>query len=214
MVTTDLAIKAAVIAFGYFLGAVPFGVMVSKQFGFDILASGSGNPGATNVWRTVGPKAGTIVFILDSLKGCLPAVAAYALIHAQGWAMFAGLAAVVGHTLSPFLKFKGGKGISTAFGAGLGAAPLVALSAISVFGIVLWLTRYVSVSSIVAIVSAALFGYVYRVDPVVEVALWCLAAYIIFKHRANMGRLMNGTERKYSLKSKGGSSDPISEDRA
>jgi len=207
--------KALIIVFSYFLGAIPVGVMVAKRFGFDILASGSGNPGATNVWRTVGPRAGKIVFLLDTLKGCIPAVAGLLLVHGsyasvvgngfdlpQRWGMFAGLAAVLGHTFSPFLKFKGGKGIATAFGAGLGSVPLVALSAIAVFGVLLWITRYVSLSSIIAIASAALFGFLFRVDWEVQIALWGLMVFVIFKHRANIARLRNGTESKFGLNHK------------
>lgn len=191
----------------YFLGAIPFGVMVARRHGVDILKAGSGNPGATNVWRAVSPKAGGFVFFLDMMKGCIPAAVGLTVINQQ-IGFIAGMLAVVGHTLSPFLKFKGGKGIATAFGAGLGSIPLVALSAIAVFFILLALTRYVSLSSIVAVPSAVVFGILYHVDNVITGTLIALAALIVYRHRSNIVRLLNGTESKFQFR-KRDSAEPV-----
>lgn len=192
---------AALFLVAYFVGAIPFGVMVARAHGVDILSAGSGNPGATNVWRAVSPRAGGFVFFLDMMKGCLPAAAGLLLID-QKMGFLAGMFAVAGHSLSPFLKFKGGKGIATAFGAGLGSVPWVALSAIAVFFVILFLTRYVSLSSVIAVPSAVGFGLFYRIDNVITFTLVILSAFIVFRHRANIGRLINGTESKFQFKKK------------
>ena len=185
----------------YFLGAIPFGVMVARAHGVDILHAGSGNPGATNVWRAVNPKAGGFVFFLDMMKGCIPAAIGWGLID-QKMGFLAGRVAVVGHSLSPFLKFKGGKGIATAFGAGLGSVPHVALSAIAVFFVILLVSRYVSLSSVIAVPSAVGFGLFYRVDSVIVLTLALLAVFIVYRHRANIGRLLNGTESRFQFRKK------------
>lgn len=183
----------------YVLGAIPFGVMVARANGVDILNAGSGNPGATNVWRAVSPQAGTFVFILDMLKGCIPAAIGLTLVD-QRIGFLAGMVAVVGHALSPFLKFRGGKGIATAFGAGLGSIPLVALSAIAVFFVILFVSRYVSLSSIIAVPSAVGFGIFFQVDSVILYTLIALSCFIVFRHRANIGRLLKGTESKFQFR--------------
>jgi acyl phosphate:glycerol-3-phosphate acyltransferase len=193
---------------GYFIGAIPFGVIVSRRFGVDILATGSGNPGATNVWRTVGPKAGAIVFILDMLKGCVPAAFGRVYLHDPTWGLLLGFAAVAGHMLSPFIGFRGGKGIATAFGAGCGSVPAVALSAIAVFFLILAITRYVSLASIIAVGTAVLFGFLYKSGTVIIVALAGLEAFIVYKHRENIRRLLNGTERKFTIRNRNKEESP------
>lgn len=192
----------------YLLGSIPFGVIVSKSKGVDILKFGSGNPGATNVARALGTKWGVFVFILDVLKGMIPAIVAQQFLHhsvkglpAQVWWFLVGGGAIVGHCLSPFLKFKGGKGIATSLGAGVGAAPAVALPAFGVWIILFFLTRYVSLASIIAmittvILSATVPGQARELIPIYSV----LAAFIIYRHRSNIGRLLNGTEPKYTSK--------------
>lgn len=199
-----------VFVLAYFIGSLPFGVWVSRAQGVDIFKVGSGNPGATNVARALGKKWGLIVFALDVLKGVVPAVAAQFLIKEpvggislQALWFVAGLGAVVGHCLSPFINFKGGKGIATALGVGLGACPLIAGGAFAVFLIVFAITRYVSLSSMIAAISAVILGWVIPHQARELVPLYALVAiFLIYRHRANIRRLMNGTEPKFGFKKK------------
>ena len=194
----------------YFLGAIPFGVIVARSHGVDILSFGSGNPGATNVGRALGSGWGSFVFILDVLKGAIPAVVARSFITGtlhnlpdQLWWFLIGAAAILGHCLSPFLGFKGGKGIATSLGAGAGAAPWVALPAFGLWIILFKITRYVSLSSLVAVVvavilSATVPGQARELVPIFTL----LAVFIFYRHRGNIRRLMDGTEPKYEGRKK------------
>src|SRR5690606_14592805 len=127
-------------------------------------------PGATNVLRTLGKGWGYTVFVLDVVKGLLPALAVQLLLPRDAyrveWALAAGFVAVIGHCLSPFLKFKGGKGVATALGAVLGATPLVALCAFTVFAITIAATRIMSLSAMIGVASASLLAIFFRL-PVV-----------------------------------------------
>lgn len=196
----------------YFLGAVPFGVLVSRAKGVDIMVTGSKNPGATNVFRTLGPKAGVLVFILDALKGAIPAVIGVQL-SGQIWIGFlAGVCAVIGHSLSPFLKFKGGKGVATGFGALLGSVPLIAISAISVFFVVVAITRFVSLGAILAAWSLVVFGFVFPVSQGMQIAFLLMAIFISVRHKENIKRLRNGTERKIGKPKSEPEPEPLSEE--
>ena len=121
------------ISLGFALGSIPFGFMVAKAKGVDIREVGSGNIGATNVMRVLGKGPGIAVLLLDVLKGLIPSLCGHLIFHDKQIAFAAGVAAVFGHTFSPFLKFKGGKGIATGLGALLGSSPFVGLAAFSVF---------------------------------------------------------------------------------
>lgn len=183
----------------YLVGAVPFGVLVARARGVDILHVGSGNIGATNVWRTLGMGPGLVVFALDVAKGLAPALA-------LGWytgnalqALLGGLAAVAGHSLSPFLRFRGGKGVSTGLGALLGSVPEVAGVAFAVFAIVLLATRWVSLGSILASLALVGASWAMREDPWIVGLCALLAAFVVFKHRGNIRRLLSGTEPKFTF---------------
>lgn len=198
---------AVLLISAYFVGAIPFGYLVAKAKGIDILQFGSGNIGATNVHRALGKWLGLCVFVLDVLKGLAPAGAAYYLLHgSQTWAFVTGMAAVTGHCLSPFLRFKGGKGIATGLGALLGSVPLVALSAFGVFFLGLVITRFVSFSSLVAALTLVAFGFIYHVPRLVDGSLALLTLFVFYRHRANIARLLKGTESRFSLKP-GGAAD-------
>ncbi len=184
----------------YLFGAIPAGVLVARCYGVDILQSGSGNPGATNVLRMCGKGAGLLVFFLDMLKGLIPALVGRALIDGEMGPLTLGLLAVLGHSLSPFLRFRGGKGVSTGLGALLGSTPWVALSALAVFLVSLWIWRFVSLSSILAGLAVFSFGWLFG-DPLSAViAYFLLMAFVTIKHISNIKRLIAGTERKFSLK--------------
>lgn len=190
----------------YFCGAIPFGVLVGTARGVDVRAVGSGNSGATNVWRTLGPVAGTLVFLLDAGKGWLAVWFARELLYdfhqpQSTWqiAMCAALV-VLGHTFSVFLKFRGGKGIATAFGAMLAIVPLVALGCIALWAIVLLMSRTISVASIVACIATPI-GLVWTRAPLPYGTVVILLAMVaIWKHIPNMKRIISGTEPKIGRK--------------
>ena len=194
-------------AAAYLLGSVSFAVLIARRRGVDIFKAGSGNPGATNVKRVLGSRAGNLVFFLDFLKGFIAAVWPMAAHHfdlipvASPWLGIAGLVgAVLGHSFSIFLRFRGGKGVATSIGGLMALMPLVTLGALLVWVAVFLTTRYVSVASIAFGLTlmplAAMLG-----QPHELVGLsFVLALYIIVRHRANLRRLMNGTENKFERK--------------
>ena len=185
----------------YVLGAIPVGVLVARAHGVDLFKFGSGNVGATNVARAVGRPWGIAVFILDALKGFSPALIAHWISpHVEVW-FAAGLAAVIGHCASPFLRFKGGKGVSTALGMVAGSLPLVAAGGFLVWCIVFALTRYVSLSSIIGtfvglVLCATLPGRSWYVLG----AFTLLFLFVVYTHRANIRRLREGTEPKFEFR--------------
>jgi glycerol-3-phosphate acyltransferase PlsY len=194
-------LEALAIAGGYVLGSMPFGYWLVLVFrGEDIRKVGSGNMGASNVFRRYGKRLGTAVALLDLAKG----FAAAALGIAAGGALvgvLAGAAAMLGHARPVFLGFrKGGKMVATAGGATFALAPLAFLCCVALWLVVFVLTRYASVASLVAalalVVFAVLFGYPW---PVVAFAFAGSAA-IVFSHRQNLRRLVSGTEHRFHLR--------------
>jgi len=209
----------------YVLGSVPFGLIIARTRGIDPRQAGSGNIGATNVGRLLGGRFFAIVFILDLLKGLTPMLAAgivlmklrgtsdsYRAVDYALW-LVVGLAAILGHLFSLFLKFKGGKGVATSAGVTLGLFPYFtapALAAAMIWLILFGLTRYVSVASMIAVVSFALvyLGIGLSCHWPVLGAQWpllafaCLmAAMIVYKHRGNLARLRTGTEHRFGTTS-------------
>jgi glycerol-3-phosphate acyltransferase PlsY len=195
------------VVLAYLLGSIPTGYLLVKLFRHeDIRSLGSGNIGATNVIRSGGKGLGAATFLLDALKGAI-AVLLSALIAPQFSGIpprdieaLAALVAVLGHMFPLWLKFKGGKGVATGFGVFLVAAPLGALAAITVFAIILLLTRYVSVASILGAASFPIFAwFLVRGDkpPFFIAAQVIVALLIIVKHHQNIRRLLNGSENRF-----------------
>lgn len=196
---------AIIIIFAYFLGSIPTAVWVSKYyFGIDIRDHGSGNAGATNTFRVLGKGPGSIVMLVDMLKGFL-AVKLSLLSH-YNWnseqitnlQVVLGLAAVLGHVFPIWAEFKGGKGIATLFGMILGIQPLAAVSLVGVFICMLYLTRYVSLSSISASIAFPLFIlFIFR-EPELSYRLFAIATavLVVLTHYKNIGRLLHGNESK------------------
>jgi acyl phosphate:glycerol-3-phosphate acyltransferase len=209
----DLLWIIAVVVAAYLLGAIPFGLLVARMYGIkDIRALGSGNIGATNVWRLAGARAAAWVFLLDIGKGLLAVVLAR-LIHQNTMnrellLVISGVAAVLGHVFPVYLGFRGGKGVNTGLGVMLSLLPLETLACVAVFIIVLAVTKFVSVGSIIAAVELAATVAVERfwlnpMIPIVFVPLTVfLALFIVVTHRQNIKRLAAGTENRFSLKSK------------
>jgi glycerol-3-phosphate acyltransferase PlsY len=195
--------QALLFVAAYILGSIPFGVMIARAHGVDIMKLGSGNPGATNVKRVLGSRAGYSVFVLDVLKGLLPGLAARVAFQnpvgpfdAQIVWLLVGFAAVLGHCLSPFLGFRGGKGVATSLGAGFAAAPLVALAAFAVFIVVATVTHYVSLASLLAIASTIAWTILFHQSPQLIPAFVVLTLVAVIRHKANIQRLLAGQEAK------------------
>ena len=199
----------------YLLGSIPTGYLLVRFFlKRDIRTVGSGNIGATNVLRSGGKGLGAATFLLDMLKGCaavwLGALAASYLaptMHYRNAQALAALCAVLGHMFTPWLGFRGGKGVATGFGVFLVAAPVSALAAISVFFVVLFFSRFVSLASILGAASFPAFAwfFVRGVRPPLFIAAQAIVALlIIVKHHQNIGRLLSGTESRIGAKQKAG----------
>ena len=186
----------------YLLGAVPFGLLVAKSRGVDIRTQGSGNIGATNVLRVIGKGWGVFTLVLDALKGFVPAFFFSRLAGLDSdWGVLFGIVAILGHSFPIYLKFKGGKGVATSAGMLLGVAPIAVLVALVCWVFCMVFSRIVSLSSIVAAIVVAIMVWV--LDPkalTVNVALTILAVLVIWLHRANIGRLLNGTENRFGKK--------------
>ena len=198
-----------VIVLAYLIGSIPTSVWVSRHFfGIDIREYGSGNAGATNTYRVLGPKWGTIVMIVDMLKGTAAVNLALLLPqYADSETLFLnlqislGLAAVLGHIFPIWADFRGGKGVATLFGLVLGISPWTALSCSGVFLMVLFLTRFVSLSSILASIAFPIFILViFNVDnPVYRVFAIAVALMVVLTHQKNIGRLLKGSESKVPI---------------
>jgi glycerol-3-phosphate acyltransferase PlsY len=178
----------------YFLGSIPFGYLVGKVKGYDLRKEGSGNIGATNVFRVVGKKEGIFAFVLDFLKGFLPVMYFFDISVLAG--ILALIGAIIGHMTTPFLRFKGGKGVATGFGGIVALMPIPALSAFGIWIILLGITRRVSVGSLGAAVSLPIL-YFFLSDPMNRIVLYItilLAILVIFSHRKNIKKLIRGEE--------------------
>jgi acyl phosphate:glycerol-3-phosphate acyltransferase len=197
------------IVLAYLIGSIPSSVWVGRYFfDIDIREYGSGNAGATNTYRVLGPKWGTIVMIADMLKGIAAVKLALLLpdyidseTRLQTLQIGLGLAAVVGHIFPIWADFRGGKGVATLFGIVLGISPLTALSCVGVFLLVLYLTRFVSLSSILASVAFPVFILViFNVDnEVYRVFAIAVALMVLLTHQKNIGRLLKGVESKVPI---------------
>lgn len=184
----------------YLLGATPTSYLAGRLArGIDLREHGSRNLGATNVYRLLGWRWAIPVALVDVAKGAIPVTLFATWAGAGPWAAVAlGVAAVFGHVFSPYVRFRGGKGVATALGVFLALAPVAVAIALPVWGGSLWLTGYVSLSSIVA---AATFPvWVRLTQPAVTPVFWAsvaLAVLIVFSHRANVRRLLAGTESRF-----------------
>jgi len=189
-------LDVALIVFGYFVGAIPFALLLTRRRGTDVRRVGSGNVGAANVLRATSPSLAVIVMLLDISKGV--AVVLFAkTVGASGMVTAAaGGAAVVGHVFPVWLGFHGGKGVATACGVFLVLAPMATAIAAVGFTTVVWVTRYVSLGSIIGSVILALAVYVGGASQAVVVCAIGVAALVLYRHRANMARLHAGRERR------------------
>ena len=202
-----------VLAIGYLLGSIPFGYLIVRlTSGADVRETGSGGTGATNVSRRAGKAAGILTLILDAFKGALAVLVARVILggggaatNAKWWVAAAATATIAGHIFPVWLGFRGGKGVATAAGVFFMLAPFALLCAGIVFALVVGLTRYVSLASLTAVVLIPLFLWLQKllIQPAADirpplVAAVVSAALIVYAHRANIARLISGTEPKFS----------------
>ncbi|MBX6377022.1 MAG: glycerol-3-phosphate 1-O-acyltransferase PlsY [Clostridia bacterium] len=202
---------APVLLASYLLGSIPVGYLLGRLRGVDVRQHGSGNIGATNSFRVLGPLAGLAVLVVDAGKGFaavtlarflaegswgLPALPA----GAVPWlAAAAGLAAVAGHDWSPFLGFRGGKGVATTGGVFLALLPWALLVGLTVFAVSFAITRVVSVGSLLGAATFAAAAAVLPAPIPFRLAAWCAFVLILLRHRANIRRLLAGEEQRLSL---------------
>jgi glycerol-3-phosphate acyltransferase PlsY len=194
----------------YLLGSIPTGYLVARARGIDIRTVGSGNIGAANVFRILGKPAGILVLVVDGLKGFAACawlidfvIQLFAVAPGQieNLRIVAGICAVLGHNYTCWLKFKGGKGIATSAGVYFALAPLAAGIALGIWIIVFALGRYVSVASIAAAVALPTGVWLTKNNLFLGIVTTALGLLAIYKHKGNIQRLLNGTERRLGQKS-------------
>ena len=187
----------------YLLGSIPAGLVVSHIFhGVDVRQQGSGNIGTANVLRVAGRRAAIMTLLFDAAKGFFPVVAARALGLPLWVLLLTGAAAVIGHNWSIFLRGRGGKGIATSLGVFAALAPLAMLLALGVYILVLLVSRYASLASLLMMLSIPLWLGMLDYSPIYWLFAAALALLAIYRHRANIRRLLSGTELKISRRSK------------
>ncbi|MGO0122322.1 glycerol-3-phosphate 1-O-acyltransferase PlsY [Desulfothermobacter acidiphilus] len=179
----------------YLIGSFPTGYLLARLKGVNIFERGSGNIGATNIWRTLGPLYGTLAFVGDMGKGALAAYLGMCL--GPTAALLTGAAALVGHAFSIFLRFRGGKMVATALGVFLFLAPKATLGALGVWIFVFALGRYVSLASIIAAGSLPILACAFRYSRGICAFSLLVALLIIFRHRDNIRRLLEGREHRF-----------------
>ena len=202
------------LAIGYLLGSLPFGYLVARSKGVNIFEVGSKNPGATNVRRVLGSGPGNLVFFLDALKGAVATGLPLLVEWYQGadcectpqevraFAVSGLIGALLGHSFSCFTKFRGGKGVATATGGLLVLMPIALLIGAAVWAVTFYSTRYVSLASILAAIAMPIAAFFLGVDKLLLGLTVLIAVLVVVRHRANIQRLMNGTESRFVKKNK------------
>ena len=192
-----LAQMAIAVLAGYLLGSIPFALLMARRWSAtDLRQAGSGNLGAANVMRTSGVRAGVLVALLDMLKGAASVVLAERLSTNAIAPAAAGLAAIVGHIYPVWLRFRGGKGVATACGVFAILTPLAVPPALAVFVVAVWITKYISLGSVLASIALPPLAYAAGGAAPAVAAAFAAAAIIVFRHRSNVVRLRAGTERR------------------
>jgi glycerol-3-phosphate acyltransferase PlsY len=184
------------VTLAYLVGSVPFAFLLSRRRGIDLREVGSGNVGATNVLRTSGVRTAMIAMGLDVIKGALAVVMAQRLTGGLGAPMAAGLASVLGHIYPIWLRFRGGKGVATAAGVFVVLTPMALGIASATFVLVVWMTRYISVGSVVGALTLAVVAVITDAPAVIEIGSVVAALMILQRHRSNIRRVFAGTERR------------------
>ena len=192
----DTIIWTAWLLGAYLIGAIPFGFLIGKMRGVDVRTVGSKNIGATNVYRTVGHKWGFLAFFCDFLKGFVPTVVSTHQGYPEWIPVAVGFACVLGHTLTPYMKFKGGKGVATAFGMMMALITVPVSIAFGVFVVTVWISHYISLGSILAAMTVATLVWFFPAILALRILVTVLGVFIIYKHKSNIQRLAQGCENK------------------
>lgn len=194
------ALAALVILLSYLIGAVPTGYLLARRRGMDIRAVGSGGTGATNVLRNMGWQAGLLTVLIDVSKGLIAVALGTWAGGPQSWAL-AGcvVAAVAGHAWPVYIGFRGGKSVATAIGAVVAVFPTVALLGAALFVAVVYVTRYVSLGSLLVDLMIVTWGWLSPVSLAMKLMLTLSGAIVAYRHRGNIERLLAGTENRISL---------------
>jgi glycerol-3-phosphate acyltransferase PlsY len=187
---------AAVIAAAYLIGSIPFALILSRRWGADLRRVGSGNLGAANVMRASGVSAGVLVAALDMAKGAASVWIAARVSDGAELPAAAGLAAILGHIYPIWLRFRGGKGVATACGVFSMLTPLAVPPALALFAVTVWITKYISLGSVLASVALPPLAYALGSPAPPVIAAGAAAAIIVFRHRSNVLRVWLGTERR------------------
>lgn len=188
-----------IITLSYLLGSIPFGVIISKYKGINLKEKGSGNIGATNVLRTVGKGAAAFTLLGDLLKGSLSVFIANNFLH-EPWIAFTGIAVILGHIFPVFIRFKGGKGVATTFGVVLIYSPIVAISAILLWSVVVFIFRYSSLGAVITFLFLPAIVSILDPDKMKLYFSSFISIIIILKHRDNLLRIFKGTETKIGIR--------------
>ena len=201
MIETGTVVAVLAIVGCYLVGGIPVGILIARSRGVDLRKVGSGNIGATNLFRALGVRYGLLGFALDTLKGFAPAMVAGAVLQLSGWALgAAAFAIVVGHCYSPYLRFAGGKGVATSLGIALalywpaGAFPL------GLWILITAVTRYVSLGSVIALPSAVVLAAALGAPGPLVAAMGGAAVLCVTRHVENLERLLKGTESRFGSK--------------
>lgn len=197
----NLLLPALIFFISYLAGSISSAIIVCRAFGLpDPRTTGSNNPGATNVMRLGGKKAAIITLVGDLLKGLIPVAIVNLLALSPLALALSALGAFLGHLFPIFFGFKGGKGVATAFGAILGLSPLVALCAFGTWILVFLTTKISSLSALTAAVLAPLFLYLFKAPFEIVIVVIVMDLLLIYRHKANISRLLKGEEGKMNLK--------------
>lgn len=188
------------IILAYLLGSIPFGFVIGKLKGVDVRKYGSGNIGTSNVARTLGKKAAILTLLGDGLKGLILVLLAKVLLENEIWVVAVGLAAIVGHNWSLYLKFKGGKGVTTTYGAYLGIAWQPALATILTWLGIVYFSKKSSIAALTSSVCAPVFAYFLTDSIPVRVFAVIGLVMIYIRHTANIKRILAGTENRLDAK--------------
>ena len=188
------------IILSYFFGAIPSGVWIGKIFkNIDVRDYGSKNSGATNSYRVLGAKLGIAVLIIDVLKGFIPLYIASKFNLKYNDLVILGLVAILAHTFSCFISFKGGKGVATSLGVFLFLAPVITLILLVIFILVVYFTKYISLGSITAALLLPIFTFFTHRDSYLFALSVIIAIFVIYRHKTNISRLLSGTENKFKF---------------
>jgi glycerol-3-phosphate acyltransferase PlsY len=191
---------ATVVLAGYLLGSIPFALLMARRWSAtDLRRVGSGNLGAANVMRASGVRAGILVALLDMLKGALSVLLAERLSPSAAAPAVAGFAAIVGHIYPVWLRFRGGKGVATACGVFSILTPFAVPPALAVFVAAVWITKYISLGSVLASIALPPLAYAAGGQVPAVAAAGAAAIIIVFRHRSNVARLRAGTERRLGV---------------